>query len=329
MGGPVAEVLVDRWDRRRAMVAAEVLRAAAVALLLFARDPVDLWLVYLALVLESTGTVVFRPAAQAHTPVVVGTGTALSGANALNSLTDGVARLVGAPLIGFPALVAADVASYLVSAGLIASTARGARGDRGPGVGAELRAGLAFLRSTPTAEALLAVSTAFLVANASLSALPVPFGAVAWGGPGPVGLVLSALGVGFLVGAPATRALVDRLRCGSLSAGALVTTAAGFALRFNSTSSTAALPAAALIGLSGSVALVVTRTTLQRVTPTDLLGRVGAVPLTGEAAATVVGAPAGPAPAEFTSPRTTAYAVTVLAAGYAASTRGVHQPFAP
>ncbi|QQQ79956.1 hypothetical protein IOD16_17120 [Saccharothrix sp. 6-C] len=62
-------------------------------------------------------------------------------------------------------------------------------------------------------------------------------------------------------------------------------------------------------------------------TPTDLLGRVGAVLFTGEAAATIVGAPA-----ELTSPRTTAYAacaVTVLAAGYAASTRGVHQPFAP
>ena len=337
--GPVAGVLVDRWDRRRAMVAAEVLRAAAVTLLLFARGPGDLWLVYVALVLESTGTVVFRPAAQAHTPVVVGTGTVLSGANALNSVTDGVARLVGAPLggalvglIGFPALVLADVVSYLVSAGLIASMSRRAGGDTGRGVGSGLREGLAFLRSERTARALLVVSTAFLTANASLSALLVPFGITAWGGDGPVGLVMSGLGVGFLLGAPATRVLVDRLPPGPLLAGALATTSVGFVLLFSSTSLTSALPAAALVGLSGSAALIVTQTTLQRVTPTDVLGRVGAVLFTGEAAATFVGALAGSALADLTSPRTTAYAacaVTVAVAAYAASTPSVHQPFSP
>lgn len=336
--GPVAGVLVDRWDRRRVMVAADVLRAAAVLLLLVARDPGDLWLVYVALVVESTGTVVFRPAAQAHTPVVVGTGTALSGANALNSLTDGVARLVGAPLggvltalVGFPALVVADAVSYLVSAALLALMARRPRGDRRTGVGRELAEGLAFLRSERTAKTLLVVSTVFLAANASLSALVTPFGITALGGTGPVGLVMSGLGVGFLLGAPASRVLVDRLRAGAVLAGALGVTSVGFVLLFGSTSLTRALPSAVLIGLSGSAALVVTQTALQRVTPTAVLGRVGAVMLTGEAAATVVGALAGPALAEVTSLRTTAYAacaLTLLAALYATSTPAVHQPFA-
>ncbi len=337
--GPVAGVLVDRWDRRRVMVAADVLRAVAVTALLFARDPGDLWLVYVALVAESTGTVLFRPAAQAQTPVVVGTGTALSGANALNSLSDGVARLVGAPLggaltsvVGFPALVVADAVSYLVSAALVLSMSRRAGGGRGPGVGRELLEGLAFLRSERTAKSLLVVSTVFLAANASLSALLVPFGLTALGGAGPVGLVMSGLGVGFLVGAPMTRALVDRLRPGPLLAGALAVTSAGFALLFGSTSLTSALPAAVLIGLSGSTALVVAQTALQRVTPAEVLGRVSAVLFTGEAAATFVGALAGPALAELTSPRTTAFAacaVTLAAGAYAArSTPPVHQPFA-
>lgn len=326
--GPVAGVLVDRWDRRRVMVAADVLRAAAVASLLFARDPGDLWLVYVALVVESTGTVVFRPAAQAHTPVVVGTGTALSGANALNSVTDGVARLVGAPLggalmslVGFHALVVADVVSYLVSAGLVASMSKRARGAKPRGVGEELAAGLAFLRSERTASALLVVSTIFLAANASLSALLVPFGITALGGTAAVGLVMSGLGVGFLLGAPLTRFLVDRTRTGPLLACALVVTSAGFVLLFSSRSLTSALPAAVLIGLSGSAALVVTQTAVQRVTPADVLGRVSAVMFTGEAVATFVGALAGPALAELTSPRTAAYAacaVTLLSAAHAA-----------
>ena len=70
--GPIAGVLVDRGDRRRVMVAADVLRAVAVGLLLLGRDPGDLWPVYLALPAKSVGTVGFRPAAQAHVPAVVG-----------------------------------------------------------------------------------------------------------------------------------------------------------------------------------------------------------------------------------------------------------------
>ncbi|MFE2752762.1 MFS transporter [Actinosynnema sp. NPDC059335] len=325
--GPVAGVLADRWDRRRLMVAADVLRAVAVASLLLARDPGDLWLVYVALLAESAGTVVFRPAAQAHTPVVVGTGTALSGANALNSLTDGVARLVGAPLggallglVGFQVLVLADVVSYLLSAVLVALTSRRPREAGARGEGRAWAEGVAFLRSDRTASALLVISSVFLAANASLSALLVPFGMTTLGGTGPVGLVMSGLGVGFLLGAPVTRVLVDRVRVGPLLAGALVVTAAGFALLFGSRSLTSALPAAGLIGLAGSAVLVVTQTALQRVTPTVVLGRVGAVLVTGEAVATVAGAVAGPALAELTSTRTAAYvacAVTVAAAAHA------------
>jgi MFS family permease len=63
--GPAAGVLADRWDRRRLMIATDLLRAAAVALLLFARGPGDVWIVYLALVAESAGTVLSRPASSA------------------------------------------------------------------------------------------------------------------------------------------------------------------------------------------------------------------------------------------------------------------------
>lgn len=50
----------------------------------------------------------------------------------------------------------------------------------------------------------------FLLANASLSAVLVPFGIERLGGTEQVGLVVSALGVGFLVGALLIRVLVDR-----------------------------------------------------------------------------------------------------------------------
>jgi predicted MFS family arabinose efflux permease len=316
--GPIAGVLVDRWDRRQVMIAADVLRAVAIAMLLFVRDPGDLWLVYTALVLESVGTLAFRPAAQAHIPAVVGTGPLLSSANSLNSFTDGIVRLAGAPLggvllglIGFSALVWVDVASYVLSTLVILMTGK-LDVDRGPRTGmrrilAELVEGFAFLRAERMAMALLVINTLFLGANASLTVLLAPFGARELGGSGATGLAMSGLGIGFLIGAPLVRYLVDRVPTGYLLAGALAATATGFVLLFRSTSLVGALPAAVLIGVFGSTVLVSAQTALQRVTPNAVLGRISGVLFTGEAVATFVGALLGSALMEITSIHTTAY----------------------
>ncbi|MEV6237726.1 MFS transporter [Lentzea sp. NPDC051838] len=321
--GPVAGVLADRWDRRKLMIATDVLRAVAVALLLLARDPGDVWLVYLALVAESVGTVLFRPAAQAHTPAVVGTGPKLISANSLNAITDGTVRLVGAPLggalfavAGFSALVWIDIATYLLSTLAITMTASAATKSEGrPGrFFAQLREGAAFLHTERDTARLLVVMTVFLAANASLSALLVPFGVRVLGGSLQIGLVMSALGVGFLIGAPLARRL-DRMRSENLLGGALVATGVAFVLLFVSRSLTGALPAAVLIGVFGSAALVTAQTAVQRRTPNDVLGRVSAVQFTGEAVATCLGAIAGPAIAQVASLEAAAYlacGVTVL-----------------
>lgn len=325
--GPIAGVLADRWDRRKLMIATDVLRAVAVALLLLVRDPGDVWLVYLALVAESVGTLLFRPAAQAHTPVVVGTGPALTSANSLNAVTDGTVRLVGAPLggallgvAGFGALVWIDLATYLMSAVAIMMTARlgvvGARKDAGAGrFFVQLREGVTFLRTERAAAWLLAVVTLFLAANASLSALLVPFGVRVLGGSVQTGLVMSALGAGFLIGAPLISRLVDRMPPAYLLGGALTATGVAFVLLFVSRSLMGALPAAVLIGVFGSAALVTAQTALQRMTPNAVLGRVSAVQFTGEAVATFLGAVAGPAIAQAASLDFAAYlacGVTVL-----------------
>jgi MFS family permease len=311
--GPVAGVLVDRWDRRRVMLVADVARAVAVLLLLLVHEPGDIWLVYLALVVESVGTVVFRPAAQAHTPMLVGTGTSLSSANALNAVTDGTVRLLGAPLggalfawAGFDLLVWMDTGTYLLSAVGILLTAPLAvpikRASGGVGrILAETRDGLIFLRAERTTRTLLLVNTLFLGANACLTALLVPYGITVLGGSGQTGLVMSALGIGFLLGAPLTRALVDRTPPAYLLGAALAVTGVGFVLLFSATTLTAALPAAVLIGMVGSMALSTAQTTLQRVTPNEVLGRISSAMFTGEATATLAGAIIGPALAQTLS----------------------------
>ncbi|OLB64841.1 MAG: hypothetical protein AUI10_09355 [Actinobacteria bacterium 13_2_20CM_2_72_6] len=311
--GPVAGVLVDRWDRRRVMITADVVRAAAVLPLLLVREVGDIWLVYLALVVESVGTVVFRPAAQAHTPMLVGTGTSLSGANALNAVTDGTVRLIGAPLggalfawAGFDLLVWLDTGTYLLSAIAVLLTAALAvpiqRASGGVGrILVELREGLIFLRAQRTARMLLLVNTLFLGANAGLTALLVPYGITVLGGSGQIGLVMSALGIGYLFGAPLMRVLVDRIPPAYLLGGALAVTGVGFVLLFSATTLAAALPAAVLIGMAGSMALGTAQTTLQRVTPNEVLGRTSSAMFTGEATATLAGAIVGPAVAQALS----------------------------
>ena len=144
------------------------------------------------------------------------------------------------------------------------------------------------------ARTLLPVTVIFLAANASLSAVLIPFGVERLGGSEHTGCLLSGLGVGFLIGAPVIRALLDRVQPRNLLTASLTATAAAYFLLFTSSSLTTALPAAAAVGMFGSMSLVIPQTAMQRVIPNAVLGRVSAVFLTGEAAATLTGAAAGP-----------------------------------
>ncbi len=304
--GPVAGVLTDRWDRRRLMMATSVFRAGSVAVMLLGTAPGRYWVLYAALVAENAGGVIYGPAALARTPAVVGTGPPLNSANALSAASDGAVRLVGGPLggvlltlLGIRWLICADALSYLVSAAAIAMTSRPPRDQVSRRaavrtVARELTAGLRVLRAEPVARALLPVTVVFLAANASLSAVLIPFGVQRLGGGEHTGFLLSALGVGFLLGSPLLRALLDRRQPRTLLAATLTATAVTYFVLFTSSTLAAALPAAAACGMFGSMSLVIPQTAVQRVIPNAALGRVSAVFLTGEAAATLLGAVAGP-----------------------------------
>jgi len=304
--GPVAGVFTDRWDRRRLMIAADLFRVGAVAVMLLGLSPGRYWVLYVAMIAESSGYVLFRPALQARTPAIVGTGTLLSSANSLNAVTDGAARLIGGPLggilltvYGVKWLICADALSYLLSAAAMFLTSRpdGERRDHKFTVAAvarDLTAGVRVLRHQPVARALLPVTVIFLAANASLSAVLIPFGVQRLGGSEHTGFLLSGLGVGFLTGGPVIRALLDRVQPRTLLAASLTASAVAYFLLFSSSSLTTALPAAVAVGMFGSMCLVIPQTAMQRVIPNAVLGRISAVFLTGEAAASLIGAGTGP-----------------------------------
>jgi MFS family permease len=304
--GPVAGVLTDRWDRRRLMIATNLFRAGAVAVMLLGTAPGHTWVLYAALIAESGGGVLYSPAAQARTPAIVGTGPMLSSANSLSAVSDGATRLIGGPLggvllavCGVKWLICADALSYLASAAAMCMMSRSGseRADHMTtirGVARDLTDGVRVLRRQPVTHALLPVIVMFLAANASLSAVLIPLGVRRLGGTEHTGFLLSCLGTGFLIGAPVLRAALDRAQPRNLLTASLTATAAAFFLLFSSSSLTTALPAAVGTGLFGSMSQVTAVTAMQRVIPSSVLGRVSAVFLTAEAAATLAGAVAGP-----------------------------------
>ncbi len=130
--GSIGGVFVDRWDRRRTMVATDVLLAVSLIPLYFVHHESQIWIIYVSVFLEATLEQFFTPAEAAMVPHVVPEED-LVAANALNGQNRQVARLIGSAIggvlaaTGGIALVATfDVVSYLLAAGMTALIKLGA-----------------------------------------------------------------------------------------------------------------------------------------------------------------------------------------------------------
>jgi MFS family permease len=128
--GPLAGVLVDRWDRRRTLVAVSLAQATFLLPLLAVDGRDRLWVVYLVMAVEAALGQLNDPARNALVPSLVPRED-LVGANALIGLTSNLARLTGSPLggvlvdlAGLPGLVIGDAVSFLAGAGLLALVGR-------------------------------------------------------------------------------------------------------------------------------------------------------------------------------------------------------------
>jgi predicted MFS family arabinose efflux permease len=300
-----AGALVDRWDRRTVMVAADLLRMLIVLVLLTVDREGSLWRLYAALFAESAVGQFFQPAARAAIPAVVGRGTELESANSWTTVAGGVVRLAGAPaggalyaLVGFDGLVLIDAATYLTSGLLILLVGRlrpviagGTEDDR---LRSRIRAGLQFLYAHPVLRTLLGVSSLFLLANAGLNVLLVPYILDRLGGGSrAVGLMMSALGVGFLLSAYAGNRLSRTGRLRASVGGCLAAVTVFFGGLFLIADLRSALVFIALIGVPGGAVLMLVQVQLQRQVPDGTLGRVGAAFAAVEMAATAVGGAAG------------------------------------
>ena len=213
--GSVAGVFVDRWDRKRTMVAVDLLRAAALLPLLLVGSPDLLWLLYLVRTVTGSLGLLFEPAEAALLPKLVGEDRLVT-ANALNALNNNLGRLVGPAAGGLlyatgglPVVVVVDAASFAVSAGLILAIRTHARPERDGSattgdsawrrMAGEWIAGLQLVRRNPSLGAIfLALGVGFVGDGTfAVGFTPLVVDVLAGGAQG-AGIVSSAQAVGGL-----------------------------------------------------------------------------------------------------------------------------------
>ncbi len=215
--GSLAGVFVDRWDRKHTMVICNLLMALGLLPLLAVRSPGDVWIAYIVMAVQATIGMFFDPAEHALLPRLVDE-RHLVDANALNSLNNNLARLIGPPLggllavlLGLTSVVLLDAATFLVAAGLIALISASARPLRTEdasntpvslaAVWQEWLAGLRLIRRERVLTIVFALMAITSVGEGVMGGVFFAFVAdVLGGGAAEIGWLMGAQAVGGLLG---------------------------------------------------------------------------------------------------------------------------------
>jgi len=278
----VGGVVADRFSRRRVMVTADLLRVltqSTMALLLIAGSA-EIWMLAVLAALTGVGTGFFNPASTGLLPEVVPP-EELQPANALRSTAVSAGEIAG-PLVagvlvavaGAGVAIAVDAVTFAVSAACL--SALRTRAPRRSGHASflnDLRDGWGTFRSRRWVWAFVVY---FALANlmwAAWSALAPIVADRELGGPEAWGVILSAVGVGALVGG-AVAIRVDPTR--PLVVVAVMEGMFALPLAFLAGGADVVLLAcgAFLSGVGMMVGMSVWETTLQREIPADSLSRV-------------------------------------------------------
>jgi DHA3 family macrolide efflux protein-like MFS transporter len=240
--GPVAGVFVDRWDRRRTMIAADILRALLVLPCLVVRTPDQVWIYYIVGFLMSCVSRFFFPAQNAALPLIVTDKDDLLAANGLMQVIQTVGLIVGPALAGFSiglwgAQVAfvVDSASFFVSAAAILTmavphTTAGQQIAGGAGAGrqvaavwGEMREGVTYLFGNRVMVGVLICLSMVQLGLGAINVLWVPYLQRTFGvGAEGLGIVDSAQGAGMIISGLALGFVASRLSKTAMAGWAII-----------------------------------------------------------------------------------------------------------
>lgn len=216
--GPLAGTLVDRWNRRLTMMAADgaVALATLGLIYLFWTDQTQVWQVYLIMFVRSLAGSFHWPAMSASTSLMVPE-KHLSRVQGLNQALNGAMNIVAAPLgavllglLPMAGVLSIDVLTALIailSLAFIRVPQPPATGESSeaespkPSFWAELRLGFRYVWGWPGLLLILLMATVLnLLLNPGFSLVPLLVTEHFQGGALQLGWLESALGVGIVVG---------------------------------------------------------------------------------------------------------------------------------
>ena len=287
--GPVGGSLVDRWDLRRTLIVTNLAQAVTLVPLLAVTGD-RIWPAYLVVGAQAMLTQINNPASAALLPRVVAPDQ-LTVANAANSTSQSLARLVGSPLGGLAVglggigavvmidgltFVAVAIAMMFVRSHTAPITTDT---ETGEAVESGVRAGIRAVRAHRSLRAMILIDGFGQIAQGFFVVLFVVFVVRQLGGGGvDVGLIRGSMAVGAIVSAALIGKFADRfgpitlLIAGYLGMG-------GVSLVFwNAPTVTSALwvymVVFALSGMPGAAMGIGLFTAAQRFSPAGMLGRV-------------------------------------------------------
>ncbi|MCM1941554.1 MFS transporter [Streptomyces sp. G3] len=222
--GLPAGAWVDRMRKRSVLIGTDLLRAAALLTIPLARwaDLLDIRLLYAVALLHGVLTVFFDVAHVSYLPHLVGRGNLVEGnakLSAVRSVTGIGGPAVAGPLVGLvgaPATLLAGSAGMTLS-GLLAATIRRREEQpkttsEQPRLGTEIMEGLRFVLRRPALRAIMFSDALFNLSLVMYQTMLLVFLERTMGlGPFGIGLVLSGMGCGALLGALTATTLARRV----------------------------------------------------------------------------------------------------------------------
>jgi DHA3 family macrolide efflux protein-like MFS transporter len=278
---PLAGVFVDKWSVKWTMIASDLIRGAMLTLLFFAHD---LFAIYGTLLMLSCVSSFFLPAQS----VAVRTVTPFHGLAAANSLMSQTMQLsqIVAPAVmglligrlGANACFAFDFASYLFSAGMVATLAierEPAAVEAAASVLRSMVAGLKFIFSHGALSFVIVSMTAGMFAVRVFGSLiSIYVRDMLHGDAALFGTLNALIGVGMVGGAQLLPGLMRRASAQHLVAFGLAGMGAAVFVTAMFAAVVPAIGAMLAVGFFAAFVMVCAQTLIQQETPQELLGRV-------------------------------------------------------
>lgn len=286
----LAGAIADRVDRKRLMIASDLLRGLLVLAFLTVRSAEQVYIFYIIGFLVSSVSLFFAPAKTAMIPKIVEGEDRLLTANALSQTVRVVSLLIGPALAGFvigwlgPGVAfVVDSLTFLASAIAILTISTSGKTTDTERVSAtmlwnRLAQGLSYtIRHRTVLGIIITLLVAFLGIGA-VEVLFVPYLQGEFGArPEALGLVQTSQGVGMLVGSVLVGNLAARFRLTRIIAWSIALLGLGVAA-CGLVSQFVLIPIAMFVAGLALAPINAALTTLMQVTvPNDKLGRVGSV----------------------------------------------------